>query len=107
MKREIETKFFEFVQNNSGGKFDVNDDVCGRVLIEAIDKNHAVSKIMPMIENQSASCDCCGDRWDLYDIESFDNSDDYVELIRSFNWVRTSPEIIIHFLDGSKKTIYM
>lgn len=67
MKRELETKFYEFSQNNSGGSFDVDDNVCHRVIIEAIDTNHAKSIFEPMIENQSGSCPCCGDRWSSYD----------------------------------------
>lgn len=67
MKREIETKFYEFNQNNSGGSFDVDENVCHRVIIEAIDANHALAIFEPMIENQSGSCHCCGDRWSTYD----------------------------------------
>lgn len=67
MKRELETKFYEFKQKKSGGSFDVDDNVCHRVIIEAIDANHAQSIFEPMIENQSGSCPCCGDRWSSYD----------------------------------------
>lgn len=66
MKRELNTKFYEFTQNNSGGYFDVDDNVCHRVIIEAIDAKHAQSIFEPMIENQSGSCPCCGDRWSNY-----------------------------------------
>ena len=63
MERTIQTKFYEFTQNNSGGYFDVDENVCHRVIIEAIDEKHAVALFEPMIENQSGSCSCCGDRW--------------------------------------------
>ncbi|MGB3108322.1 MULTISPECIES: DUF7296 family protein [Sphingobacterium] len=63
MKREIETKLYEFTQNNSGGSFDVDKNVCHRVVIEAVDKNHAIALLETMIEHQSSSCSCCGDRW--------------------------------------------
>lgn len=63
MKKELEAKFYEFNQNNSGGHFDVDDNVCHRVIIEALDENHAQSIFDPMVENQSSSCSCCGDRW--------------------------------------------
>jgi hypothetical protein len=66
MKREIKTKFYEFDQNNSGGTFDVDENVCHRVIIEAMDENHARSIFEPMIVNQSSSCSCCGDRWSSY-----------------------------------------
>ena len=67
MKREIETKFYEFNQNNSGGLFDVDENVCHTVIIEATDANHALSIFDPMIESQSGSCPCCGDRWSTND----------------------------------------
>lgn len=63
MIREVQTRFFSFSQNNSGGYFDVDENVCHRVIIEALDKNHAISLFQPMIECQSSSCPCCGDRW--------------------------------------------
>ena len=43
MKRTIQTKFYEFNQNNSGGHFDVDENVCHRVIIEAMDEKHAVA----------------------------------------------------------------
>lgn len=67
MKRTIDTKFYEFSQNNSGGRFDVDENVCRKVIIEAIDASHAQGIFEPMIENQSGSCPCCGDRWSSYD----------------------------------------
>jgi len=72
MKREIQTKFYEFNQNNSGGHFDVDENVCHRVIIEAVNANHAQSIFEPMIKNQSASCSCCGDRWSSYDPDEID-----------------------------------
>lgn len=56
-------KFFEFRQNNSGGFFDENDDVAAHVIIEAETEKEAIEKFKPLIENQSYSCPCCGDRW--------------------------------------------
>lgn len=60
----METKFYEFTQNNSGGSFDVDENVCHRVIIEATSEEDAIIKFKPMILNQSGSCPCCGDRWD-------------------------------------------
>ena len=65
----MKTKFYEFSQNNSGGFFDVNDKVCHRVVIEAKNEKEAISIITPMVEDQSSSCPCCGDRWSLYPTE--------------------------------------
>lgn len=74
MKIELETNFYEFTQNNSGGSFDVDENVCHRVIIEAIDDKHAQSIFEPMIENQSGSCPCCGDRWSSYDSDEIELS---------------------------------
>lgn len=60
------SKFYEFSQNNSGGSFDVDENVCHRVVIEAASEEEAIKKMEPLIENQSSSCPCCGDRWTLY-----------------------------------------
>ena len=74
MKRNLETRFYEFSQNNSGGFFDVDENVCHRVVIEATDADHAQRILEPMIENQSGSCSCCGDRWTAYDADVIDLS---------------------------------
>lgn len=152
-----------FNQNNSGGSFDVDDDVCHRVVIEAADEKQAISIFEPMIENQSDSCPCCGNRWyinpDLIDLahwkekgytatiykhgshidteqkwrtkyetfsrlcqpswgKSFAGFDEYgaplffntIEeysqfMANAYGW--TSPDVIIHYLDGSKKQIFI
>lgn len=60
-----ESKFYRFDQNDSGGNFVVNELVCHRVIIEAMSEEEALAKFKPMIENQSASCPCCGDRWGI------------------------------------------
>ncbi len=62
----MNTKFFEFNQNNSGGYFDTDDNVCHRVIIEAETEEQAKEIFKPMIENASSSCPCCGDRWGGY-----------------------------------------
>ena len=71
----LTTKFYEFDQNNSGGFFDIDDNVTHRVIIEAHSEDEAISIFEPMIEGQSSSCDCCGDRWSLWtreiDLDSY------------------------------------
>lgn len=159
MKREVDTKFFAFTQNNSGGRFDVDDNVCHRVVIEAIDAKHAQSRFEPMIENQSGSCPCCGDRWSSYEPDEielimwkengypvgvsghykdaeerwfnlfgelprkkepewikrygikdfsglvyFENIEQYCQFLANL-YGSTTPDIRIHYLDGTKKEI--
>lgn len=160
MKREVETKFYEFSQNNSGGHFDIDDNVCHRVIIEALNPEQARSIFEPMIENQSGSCPCCGERWSPYfadeitisdwkakgyavgvyshypDAEQrwmklygefprleeptwqkrygskeftgkiyFDTIEQYCQFMaNAYGW--TTPDIRIHYLDGTKKEIF-
>jgi hypothetical protein len=161
MKEELKKKFYEFNQNNSGGSFDVDENVCHRVIIEATDANHALAIFEPMIENQSGSCPCCGDRWYTYDPDEinldewkekgysvgvyshypdaeqrwfklygefprieeptwktkysskeftgkiyFENIEQYCQFMaNAYGW--TVPDIRIHFLDGTKKEIFI
>ena len=53
MKRLINTKFYKFDQNNPNGKFDVNEDVCGSVVVEAIDKKLAICILESMLCNET------------------------------------------------------
>ena len=66
----IETKFFTFSQNNSGGSFDHNSDagIGYIVCVEAADADHANSraKSIGLYFDGCADgidCPCCGDRW--------------------------------------------
>ena len=60
--------FYEFLQNNSGGRFDVDERVCHRLFIEANSDDEAVSKAEELgcywdgVAN-GVDCPCCGDRW--------------------------------------------
>jgi len=65
-------KWFEFKQNNSGGRFIVNDKVCNKLLIEAVSFNEAVRKAEELGcywdgVSKGIDCSCCGDRWSKYD----------------------------------------
>lgn len=68
----METKFYGFSQTNSGGYFDEDENVCNRVFIEAENEKQAIAKFEPMIENQSPSCHCCGERWSSYSPDEID-----------------------------------
>lgn len=52
-------EFYEYVQNNSGGKFTVNKFLCHRVIIEADEKLEALGGYF----DGEGDCPCCGDRW--------------------------------------------
>lgn len=59
---------YEFTQNNSGGVFSVDDNLCHRVYIEAdsIDEANNIALIKGMYfegVDKGIDCPCCGDRW--------------------------------------------
>jgi hypothetical protein len=61
-------KYYEFTQNNSGGRFYTDDKLCHRLIIQAIDENEAISKAESLGcywngVSKGYDCDCCGDRW--------------------------------------------
>lgn len=63
-----EYKWFEYNQNNSGGSFDVDDNVCEYVFIEARSVNEAntFANELGIYFNGCSTgrdCSCCGDRW--------------------------------------------
>jgi hypothetical protein len=66
-ERDIEM-FYEYNQNNSGGSFDVDKEVCHRVYIEADNKDDAcfIAQSKGIYFDGVSSgrdCGCCGDRW--------------------------------------------
>lgn len=71
--------FYEFNQNNSYGRFDVNENVCHILFIEADTYEDAKDKAEELgcywngVDN-GIDCPCCGDRWydgDEVDIEKY------------------------------------
>ena len=61
--------FYEFSQNNSGGSFVVDKNVCHRLFIEADSASEAIRKAEDLGcywngVSEGQDCSCCGDRWD-------------------------------------------
>jgi len=63
MQRLIDTRFFTFVQNNSGGYFYENDDVAHFLIVEAPSLSDAVHKMREITSSYEDYCPCCGERW--------------------------------------------
>lgn len=69
-KVTVNTKFFDFHQNNSGGRFvhEPKKGIGSTVIIEAIDADGANQKAenigLYFDENGERDCTCCGSRWD-------------------------------------------
>lgn len=101
----VQTKFYEFRQNNSGGVFHRNKDVDETVIIEAINAGQANSKAQNIGIyfngcKDDMDCYCCGDRW--YDIHSDDEGEDTLEILLN-NEYRDKNRTWIYFYDGRKE----
>jgi len=100
--------FYMWDQNNSGGSFVVNEDLSHRVVIEAKNKKEAESKasyfgIYYDGVEEGIDCECCGDRWYSPDKLDCEGMDTYLQnLADEYSW--KDPDIIVHYLDGTKKT---
>lgn len=60
--------WYEFSQNNSGGSFVVDENVCHRLFIEANSAKEAEDKALGLGVyfdgcEIGLDCSCCGDRW--------------------------------------------
>ena len=62
-ERIVNTKYYEFYQNNSGGSYVQNDEVDCLVFIEATSAAEANSKFDSLDNDSGNYCDCCGVRW--------------------------------------------
>lgn len=107
MKRTLETKFFTFNQNNSGGYFIINDYVAKHLIIEAINVREAINRMRDITQDYSTYCACCGERWSSWKYE-----EDGEEVPTVWGIVATEPEAeeegstIIYYYDGSKQKLW-
>jgi len=68
ISHETPSLYWAYHQNNSGGRFDVDEYVCHYVIIEARDKIDADRRAQSVgiyFDGVQAGwdCDCCGNRW--------------------------------------------
>jgi hypothetical protein len=116
MTNTVETRFFTFGQNNSGGGFDLTDDVTHYVIVEA-ENAHAANAKLESIGGYFNGCEadidcyCCGDRWYA---KGDEEAGEPVPLIwgqtpaeyvadRSFLWMPEGKEVVVHYADGRKE----
>jgi hypothetical protein len=70
----MNTKFYTFSQNNSGGYFDVDDSkgIGHYVIIEAVSEDDAILRAeeIGLHFDGFGDCPCCGNRWSSYCEES-------------------------------------
>lgn len=63
-------KWFVFDQNNSGGYYIENDVVGSKLFVQAPSAEEASNIAAELTEPYSEFCECCGERWYLYNAES-------------------------------------
>lgn len=125
-----EVVWFEYRQNNSGGSFQIDNDVSIYVLIQAEDRvsaNRKAEEVGIYFNGVSdgRDCDCCGDRWyepwdELEDfsvyswkvngdrLKEYDNVNDYAQaLANEDTWAKKGkPSVVVYFANGVKQTFY-
>jgi hypothetical protein len=109
-QRVINTKFYTFRQNNSGGSFRRDDSVNHYVIIEATSAEHAniIAEEKGIYFNgveEGYDCSCCGDRWER--VEEYDGTDEPAMYGENINvnlpvTEGTKPNVIIYYMDNSK-----
>ena len=57
--------FYTYTQNNTGGRFVNNDQVCHFVIVEADSAGEADCRALEMglYFDGAGDCECCGNRW--------------------------------------------
>ncbi len=110
--------FYKFDQNNGGGYFVTDENLCHRLFIEADNEHEAIEKAEELGcywdgVNRGLDCPCCGDRWDFpdkldskhYAWEKHSNIEEFAQsLADRYSW--TSPDIRIFYKNGTVKEIY-
>jgi hypothetical protein len=102
----VDLKWFRFSQNNSGGRFVTDDNVCEEVFVQARNAAEAVAKAEAFCDN-SDSCPCCGDRWSFW-VDNSDGTDEpmlYDEPVRTATKGMFREKAMLHHYDGRIETI--
>lgn len=105
--------FYTFIQNNSGGEFDIDDSVTTYVIVEADSADEANDKAESIGiyfdgVDEDRDCPCCGDRWDrAYDDDATLEPAIYSSSPEESNkgWVdKGKPYCHVYYKDGSVKS---
>lgn len=102
----VDLKWFRFSQNNSGGYFVENENVCEEVFVQARNAAEAIAKAETFCDN-SDSCRCCGDRWSFW-VEDSDGTDEPMfcdEPVRMAKKSSYRGKAKLHHFDGHVETI--
>ena len=104
-------KFYTIDQNNSGGYFIKNDYVDFYVSVQADSVEEAEKLLENIVEDYSASCDCCGERWSicLDEEDAYDVPTNYGVPLTEMKgqdifWLQEKIAII-YYADGTKERL--
>jgi hypothetical protein len=121
----LDTGWYEYRQNNSGGSFDYSDEVSNFVLIEASSvaeanyKAESIGVYFNGVGDRGVDCICCGDRWSeqyeamtefttyrfrngAYGGTTHADVRGYAQaLADNDSWANGKPAVIVYFADGS------
>lgn len=106
--------FYLYDQNNSGGGFDVNDDVTYNVIIEADSADEADRKAEDVgiyfdgTDDGGPDCPCCGDRWSrAWSNEGDERPEIYGKPVEEHDeyWAKDDePWAYVYYKDGTKRS---
>lgn len=106
------SKFYTFYQNNSGGCFDNDDNVCEHVIVEARSVEQVNNRALDIGiyfdgVDSGMDCSCCGDRWS--EIEDEDEGKEvpmiYNTPVKEAGDSAFRDKCIIHYLNGEKEIV--
>lgn len=106
--------FYHYRQNNTGGSFDVDDNVHTNVIIEANSADEANDRAETIGiyfdgVTKGMDCDCCGSRWSSQydDSDGTDTPTIYGESLDEYQvdsyFVKDGVKAIVYYLDGRKE----
>lgn len=112
----MELKWYEFTQNNSGGYFEVDENVCHRMLIEASSFDEVLEKAESLRcywngVSVGIDCPCCGDRYSHYweetiNLSNYDEMSEFMRKIKQINGDWATPDTRIFYADGTAEEVY-
>lgn len=106
--------FYEFNQNNSGGRFDFDEDagITHIVIVEADSEGEAIERAeeIGLYFDGEGDCPCCGDRWS-HPWRAEDVPSSYGTPVQdiewgvglNYKWIKDGPEVYVHFKDGLRQ----
>lgn len=108
--------FYTYRQNNSGGSFDINDEVTLYVIIEADSADNAdeiaeTKGIYFYGIEAGSDCSCCGDRWSTQWADDGtvvpEIYGENIKLYKDMTWLKSGePLVHVYFADNTKYTKY-